>query len=739
MRLHCIGLAAPICSLVLLCSGTCWAAGNDDVISMPADLPPPSGQTATSTKANAGEESTGGSDVIVLPAGEETGTAGASAPPKQPAASGEPEGDVINLAPEGASSTSAGGPAATGAAEGNVINLAPEAASSPSAAPVSQAPEPAVTRHWGTFADESSAKKAVTDLKSQGIEAGIEHITPPLLVTKLRLTGYSIQHQAEDVARHLRDKGIDAVVVPAPGGSGYEVAVGTFALAENTESRRNRLTDLGYKNVKVEQTWVNIDKYNVVSYLDAKGNPVAGPVAALKTASPDQADLLVFSAEQGPAAAKIAGSEFKVAGVSNHGLALDDILLEGGWLTDRASEINNANYGRMRAHFFASPNDRWDLYAQARLDWNWQNRDTIYHQVHVEPGEMYVRYRGDNMRLTLGNQLVLWGRLDGDAPTDKLSTLDVTRLFEDNVADRRRPSPAVRLERFEGNYKFDFLWQPIFRGAEMPAEDSIWSPYNKVDGRALFFKPDPLLAQFIRFGRFKDDTSGTGDIGIRMTHTGRSIDYSLTAASFRNSAPTYDLNNTAVAAVQQRLLQTGQLDVAGALGTLTAPTFIGKHPRSWLVGGDLNYATGSKVWRAEAALMSDVPVFKKGAFVSETVPGMDWGVGSEFYPGDSNIRVIAQLTGRFLFTNDDIIESKNAVYFNGQIESTFAQDKWRARFTYNVGLDRREFELHPEIAYIGKQNQEWFLSYLYFSGDKNTFGGYYEHNNMALGGWRYTY
>jgi hypothetical protein len=71
---------------------------------------------------------------------------------------------------------------------------------------------------------------------------------------------------------------------------------------------------------------------------------------------------------------------------------------------------------------------------------------------------------------------------------------DATRFVLDDLEDRRRAVLALRWEEFVGEYKLDALYVPFFRAAELPDEDSIWSPVDRSRGRIAGVPPDPLQA-----------------------------------------------------------------------------------------------------------------------------------------------------------------------------------------------------------------------------------------------------
>ncbi len=657
-------------------------------------------------------------------------------------------------------------------------------------------------KYWGSYSDYHNAKQRANSLQSQGHDARVETLTPAMQVRSLRIHGYLFRDDAEVVARHLQSQGIDAVITTDDKGLIYEVQAGTFSTQDKLDRRQEKLEFLGYKKIRETQTWIKVKKYNVISLIhpviekpqddfieglptdsdeiliteqaddesiillddSSASNDEDSIILLDDTADSSDEEIILLGGSEDESVILFDGEEtllseldetitysspttdivdtgYDVVDRQRFELRFDEILIEAGLLTHDLLGFDTADYARAKFFFLASPFNNWDLYLQARVDKNLQNVHDTYQEMEGELGEAYVRYRGEQSRLTIGNQLVLWGRLDGEAPTDKLSARDVTRLLEDDVANRRRPSPTVRYEQFMDDYKLDFVMQPFFRSAEMPDFNSIWSPVDKRLGRLIGIEPDPTLAPLIQGGRFDDhdDDGFMGNVGLRISHTGEGMDYAATIQTFKQSAPAYSVNSAVLADLQRQVFFTGTSNIALAEANVGSASFTAKHPRSWLVGGDVSLVKDIGILRFEAALQSDQPVLPEGQLQIDTVPSLEWGAGWEFYPGDANARFILQLGGRFLLSNQDLVENKQTLFFNGQLENTFSEEKWRARLNFNIAMHERDIFLNPEIAYVGFQSSEVYLGYLFFNGEDDSFAGFYDRNNMAVGGWRIRY
>ncbi len=387
---------------------------------------------------------------------------------------------------------------------------------------------------------------------------------------------------------------------------------------------------------------------------------------------------------------------------------LDDVLIETGALPD-APEADTYSTLRASAFVMWQPSRDWEFRAGARLDGMTQDGGAVDHdELLGDYTDTYVRYRSGNTRLTLGAQTIIWGRADEIPLADRVSRVDLTRFVLDDLADRRRAQLAARWEQTLGDYKLDVVVLPVFRGAQLPDTDSIWSPINRSTGSVLGVAPSPALAALVGAARIEEDEHGSGGGAIRLTRTGEPFDFGVTLARTRQSLPYYRVDT-----VTPRLTAT--------------------HPYNSFVGVDLERVTGGLTWRMELGYTDDVPVTLPTA-VQDSTQALDWIGALEFYPGGADTRVNLQLQARALQTDRSILELKEYYGANGEVEAQFGQGRWKAALRFNVGLNVDDVYLSPRIAYTGWEPSEIYLAAHYFDGEARTLGGFHEdHSLITLG------
>lgn len=395
---------------------------------------------------------------------------------------------------------------------------------------------------------------------------------------------------------------------------------------------------------------------------------------------------------------------------SNLKIKIDDAWAEYGHFTRSGSESDNSLYGRVSASANWRADTAWEFQLAGRLDGYDEDAKNSFTDINADYGDSYVRYRTDNLTLTFGTQTVIWGRMDELPLSDRVSTADLTRFVLDDLEDRRRSNPVIRAEAFVGSGKLDLVWLYDFRGAELPDKDSVWYPVNRETGRVIGFDPKDISPAFVKNAHISDDaSSGDGGFGARYTRPHSFADIGVTVAHTRQSTPYY------------RAAGPGRIEAV--------------YPRSWAYGADAAIDAAGATWRVEMLYSSDNPVTRTNLDYT-TTEAMSWGGGVEFHPGDGDTRVNLQLMGMNLIDAPSIIDRKEVYSLNGEIETPFDRNRWRAKLGFYAGLGDKDVYLNPEIAFLGWEPHELYLALHYFDGDDNTFGGFHEDHSSINLGWR---
>jgi hypothetical protein len=391
-------------------------------------------------------------------------------------------------------------------------------------------------------------------------------------------------------------------------------------------------------------------------------------------------------------------------------LRIDDAWVEYGRFTRSGSETDNALYGKLSAVAKWQPAPNWDVQLSGRIDGYSEDDRDSFTRVRADYGDSFVSYRSGNTRLTAGAQTVIWGRLDEIPLSDRVSSADLSRFILDDLPDRRRANPMLRLETAVGDGNLDLVWLVDFREAELPDQDSVWYPINTRSGRVIGFDPKDVPPVAVQGATISEDApDGDGGFGARYTTVQSFGDIGVTVARTRQSVPYF------------------RADGPGR--------FVAEYPRSWAVGADAAIDAAGATWRFEVVHSSDNPVTRRDGSYT-TTEALSFGAGAEFFPGDGDTRVNLQLVGMNMFNAPSVLDRSETYYLNGELEMPFDRERWRLDIDFNVGLDATDVYLNPQITFLGWEPHEIYAGVHYFSGADNTFGGFHEDHSMVNIGWR---
>ncbi|MDO8863750.1 hypothetical protein Q6D67_18820 [Haliea sp. E1-2-M8] len=447
----------------------------------------------------------------------------------------------------------------------------------------------------------------------------------------------------------------------------------------------------------------------------AKGLLLATAFTASLAAAADQTVRIIDDSEpdtRGPTPG--AGNDDRgVTDATGLSVSLGELWLEYGEFVRDASGTDHLGHvrGELAASWVARPH--WEVRVATRAYGYLESGGSDVHDLAFDYGESYVRYLGENYRVTAGAQQVTWGRIDEFPPTDRLSTQDISRYVIDDLEYRRRPSVAIRYEYFWADSKLDLLAVPRFRAAELPDRDSVWFPVNQSTGEVFGLRSTPLSRDLVRNARLDlDEPDSEGGFGARYKTTGAGLDYAITVQKGRNSLPYF------------------AYDPASA-------TISTRYPTSWSAGGDLAFEALGGVVRLEALWSADTPVTGiDGRYA--TVDSLSWGVALELFPGDGDGRLNLQLMGSRLDTDFPVLDRDETYALGGSWELPLARGRWRLNTRFHTGLYASDWYLNPELAYTAIPATELYLTLHHFDGSDGTPGGFHQDNSFIAVGLRLT-
>jgi len=555
-------------------------------------------------------------------------------------------------------------------------------------------------------------------------------------LTAVRVVGFDDARSAAEVAVRVRQLGSPALVRRLADDA-FVVQAGAFADIGRAERHAARLQAAGLAQVSLQAVGPAAGASSfaapdltagVDSPAQADTAPRAlapSPAAPITQANPPGAMVLALN-DAPPAIAP--GRAPATATPSPMAWQMNRMQAETATFTGDDRLARQAQFLHATGGLVWQPSTAMEVRLTARGDAFWQQGWRDHDEARLDYDEVYLRRRWSSLRLTAGAQRIAWGRVDEIAPTDRLSVVDLTRMVLDRLPDRRRTAPALRAEWFGAGGKLDLVWVPAFRPAELPDDDSVWHPVNRRDGRFFGLPRSDLQSALIKAGRFDDDGAGSGGGALRYSRELSGFDYALSAQRVRHSTPYYELDER----VRAALAAGSSVPTAVAL----APdTFVGRHPYTWVLGGDAGFVTGRTTWRVEAAWLSDVPV-TGAAGALDTVDAVNAVAGVEFYPGDRDLRVNLQAGANVLLGSSSMLDRRRRYFTNGTVVHPFGGGRFEFEVRYSLGLNTRDVYFNPELRYLFLDAQQFYIAAHVFRGADDTLGGFFHDNTGIMLGWR---
>lgn len=387
---------------------------------------------------------------------------------------------------------------------------------------------------------------------------------------------------------------------------------------------------------------------------------------------------------------------------------VEGVRIEAG-LWPSAPEAKRGATVRSQPFLQWQPDSRWELRLAARLEGDWQSGGSqASDRTGVSLGDSYVRFRGEDTRISLGAQTIVWGRVDGVPLIDRVSRVDLRRFALDELAERRLPQWAVRWEQGLDDFKLDAVWLPHFRAAELPQDGSVWHPVSRSRSQIIGTEPVPALGALYREAALVEQDGGSGGGAVRLTRTGEPFDMGLTLAHTRQPLPYF------------------QLDATRARLTML-------HPYTSFAALDAEVVRGNATWRAELGYTKDLPLtMSSGATVRSSA--IDWVGGVELFPGGRNTRVNLQLVAHMARTDRSVLEIKRYYGANGEVETSFGQARWKAALRFATGFNVRDNYISPKISFSGWEPHELYVAAHLFSGEARALAGFHrQHDTLVVG------
>lgn len=349
-------------------------------------------------------------------------------------------------------------------------------------------------------------------------------------------------------------------------------------------------------------------------------------------------------------------------------------------------------------------------------------RDLRYSdEVVSELREAYVEIARSDWELTIGRQIIVWGRADEINPTDVLSPKNYVLLLPDGLSAYRFGTTALKVDYFaQRNIRLTAIWLPITSTSVIPLSDP--PPGVRVEAQP----PNVRIEN--------------GTAGFKIDRTGDAVDASIAYAYGYNLLPEVRLTSL-----------TSDPDTGAPRARVALA-----HAHQHMIGADFATTWGRLGLRGEVAyLHTDNP---NGRRLEGVTPFLFYVLGVE-HTFPAQVSVIVQYVGRWVRERvdperalDDLdpvrgqarfLAARETFVINQQLDTV--QNGWSLRIGkrfWNDTLDcellglhyleRNDFFVRPRITYDLADGWRLAIGGEVFGGPKVSYFGRIKENSGAF-------
>lgn len=305
----------------------------------------------------------------------------------------------------------------------------------------------------------------------------------------------------------------------------------------------------------------------------------------------------------------------------------------------------------------------------------------------------YFSWLSGPVDISVGRQIVRWGKTDQISPVDNLNPQDLRKFIIPDFEDRKIPNWMVRGRLFSGFLTLEGVYLPFFEPARIDYFGTDWAIFQHVN-RLSVHEKEPAR-------NFKN-----GEGGIRVTKSVAGLDLGVSYLYAWEDLPYFES------------FPTGGGDVQVA------------YKRSNIFGFEFETTAGEIGLRGEAAYF-DQQSFLTENFTSVTKPILHYVIGADYSSADGwyiNLQFSEQ---RIRAYQEDILcfrKSNTAV--SGEVSKEFRRGHFKALLRYNYVLSDKSYYLNPKIICTYFTDLDMTIGVNIFGGDTETLLGFYDANDQ---------
>jgi len=352
-------------------------------------------------------------------------------------------------------------------------------------------------------------------------------------------------------------------------------------------------------------------------------------------------------------------------------------------------------------------------------------------ETRLEFWESYLRFLGKNTEITVGNQIIRWGKADEITVLDNLSWQDLRELFTWRLEERERPWPWLRIQHFFQNFTLEgvFTLWPLW--PKRDDFDSDWAVFDHLR-KALENAPLPFPLPLELDKQKLSPSLRNSEFGFRLEGTYQEIDWEISFLHGHDRSFYYYVRRFPIRGLTLKHPAEPLKDLLSSLPKfqILGHTARVERPQDNILGvafettwrglgirGEFAYHTG-RVFMKENLESVQKPYWRY-------VLGLDYRFENGLY---LNLQFLQQ---HILGWSENILfDPKYDSYVFLRLSKGFLRDFLELRLDGTYGITTRIYYLNPEISYKVRDNWEIFGGFHLLDGPRGTFFDVYDNNDQ---------
>ncbi len=340
--------------------------------------------------------------------------------------------------------------------------------------------------------------------------------------------------------------------------------------------------------------------------------------------------------------------------------------------------------------------------------------------------EAKLQYQWENVTVSLGKQIVRWGKMDRISPVDTLNPQDLREFNLPDYEDRKIPVWMADIRYTFNGFTLEGVVIPFFEENRQNYFQSNWSMFGHIkkevaDSNLSAFQK----AYFENLNVHEEDPDNETEWGVRLSASVRDLDFGFTYHYATEDNPYYEsfpVKNISVA--------DGLSPDDFTAGTYQNEDIEVEYRKTSIAGLEFETAVAGFGIRGEAAWYENES-FLTTSLTSVRKPTFTYAIGAD-YTTKANTYLNFQVAHRYVADFDDTIlyAEENETSLLGEIRLNAFVDWLQACVKYTKPLNNDSFYLNPYLKLSYITNLDCRIGAGIYSGDSDTRLGRFEDQDV---------